>query len=350
MGGAPLVSSWLEGMEPLLRHMLRVSRAFRRARDAVSAWRLLHPRCMPQCGPYCLRSLNASLWVDHVEQELFLAIQLQSFDGTMPFTTEGWAANERALTRHLDATIDAQLKLTEWLNSIAGNTFGSVNDKVDEDVFAPEEFYTCNGGGPFEDLCNMHLSLRPPLHVYDRLNSHDWAVGGTRWTRDDPMLFRMATALLREGDHIADVGAGPGFYSEWLNGTGIFSAIPFDGSPEIERMTRGRVRRLDVTKPLVQRLRGKFNWVLSLEFIEHVPPNYERVILENLAALCTVGAVISWSPDHQTNHVNAQPFAYVIKALQRVGLELDQAATEDLRKASKVSYISRSLGVYRKST
>merc|ERR1719247_3562508 len=62
---------------------------------------------------------------------------------------------------------------------------------------------------------------------------------------------------------VADFGAGSGHYSKWLNDTGLVTAYAFDGSPDIELVTKSVVQTADLGKPL--QLWRRFDWVLCIE-------------------------------------------------------------------------------------
>jgi len=89
---------------------------------------------------------------------------------------------------------------------------------------------------------------------------------------------------------VADFGAGSGHYSKWLNDTGLVTAYAFDGSPDIELVTKSNVLGADLGKPL--QLWRKFDWTLCLEVAEHIPPDLTPAFLSNLDAHTTEGLVL----------------------------------------------------------
>jgi len=54
----------------------------------------------------------------------------------------------------------------------------------------------------------------------------------------------------------------------------------FDGSPFSEQVSSGRVRHLDLSVP--QFGLPLYDWVVSLEVAEHIPPAFEAAYLDNL--------------------------------------------------------------------
>jgi len=54
----------------------------------------------------------------------------------------------------------------------------------------------------------------------------------------------------------------------------------FDGSPYCEQVSEGRVRHLDLSVP--QYGLPIYDWIVSLEVAEHIPPQFEAAFLDNL--------------------------------------------------------------------
>ncbi|CAE8650487.1 unnamed protein product, partial [Polarella glacialis] len=79
---------------------------------------------------------------------------------------------------------------------------------------------------------------------------------------------------------IADFGAGSGHYCSLFNKTGEYCCSAFDGYKNVEKLTHGAVRqlRLDVEFDLGR----QFDWVMSLEALEHIPEDFEAIALSNL--------------------------------------------------------------------
>ena len=114
-------------------------------------------------------------------------------------------------------------------------------------------------------------------------------------------------------------------------------------------MTAGAVRYLDLTVP--QLWLPLYDWVVCLEVIEHVPAQFESIVLENVIRPAKVGVVLSWALPTQPGamHVNARPAKYVEEELRRRRLTLDVDATERLRNGSALSWFQRNTVVYRKT-
>ena len=54
----------------------------------------------------------------------------------------------------------------------------------------------------------------------------------------------------------------------------------YDGAPFSEENSSGAVRYLDLSVP--QLWLGRYDWVVCLEVLEHVPAEFEAVVLDNV--------------------------------------------------------------------
>jgi len=122
----------------------------------------------------------------------------------------------------------------------------------------------------------------------------------------------------------------------------------YDGAPFSEESTNGAVRYLDLSVP--QLWLPPYDWVVCLEVIEHIPAEFESVVLDNVIRPAIVGVIISWALPTQPGgmHVNARPAEYVEEQLTRRGLTIDVDATLRLRNGSELSWFQQNTVVYRK--
>ena len=123
----------------------------------------------------------------------------------------------------------------------------------------------------------------------------------------------------------------------------------YDGAPFSEEATGGRVRYLDLVIP--QLWLPRYDWVVCLEVVEHIPSEFESIVLDNVVRPATVGVVLSWAVPDQPGamHVNPRPFEYVEEVMRRRGLTVDGIATEQLRNGSDLAWFKRNIAVYRKT-
>jgi len=122
----------------------------------------------------------------------------------------------------------------------------------------------------------------------------------------------------------------------------------YDGAPFSEEETAGAVRYLDLAVP--QLWLPRYDWVVCLEVVEHIPEEFESIVLDNIIRPATLGVVLSWALPTQPGgmHVNARPAEYVKEVLTRRGLTLDVDATQRLRNGSALSWFQENAVVYRK--
>ena len=66
----------------------------------------------------------------------------------------------------------------------------------------------------------------------------------------------------------------------------------YDGAPFTEESTSGAVRYVDLTLP--QYWLPRYDWVLCLEVIEHIPRSHEAVVLENVVRPAAEGVVLRY--------------------------------------------------------
>jgi len=145
---------------------------------------------------------------------------------------------------------------------------------------------------------------------------------------------------------VADFGAGSGHYAKWLNDTGLVTAYAFDGSPDIELVTKSVVQTADLGKPL--QLWRKFDWSICLEVAEHIPADLTPAFLRNLDAHTAEGLVLSWARPGLQGLGNANPKSEqeVLRLIsEHTGLQLDSEYTAQLRAAASVAYLAESVMV-----
>jgi len=143
---------------------------------------------------------------------------------------------------------------------------------------------------------------------------------------------------------VADMGAGSGHYSKWLNDTGLVIAHAYDGSPDVELVTKMAVHSADLGRPL--ELWRKFDWVICLEVAEHIPPDLTGIFLRNLDEHATSGIVLSWArPGLQgigfANPRSEQEALDLIR--QHTRLHINGQLTAQLRASSTVAHVGESL-------
>lgn len=165
----------------------------------------------------------------------------------------------------------------------------------------------------------------------------------------DPGLAKWIAGYLDKGRLVRDLGCGTGGYLKVLADAGFTALVGYDGEVPRQRLF-GNVQQCDLT--------AKHDWVcpndaIFLEVAEHVPAQYESVLLDNVAG--AVGAygrlVMSWAVRGQAGHghVNCRNNSEVIPLMAERGFELDGAATEAARKSvTTLPWFKNTLLVFRR--
>ena len=105
-------------------------------------------------------------------------------------------------------------------------------------------------------------------------------------------LFRASTVL--------ELGGGEGHYSKYFREAGIVdNIVSYDGAPNIAEVTGGQVKTADLS---VQQRLPMMDWVLCTEVGEHVPAEFEEVLVQNIVRHARVGVLLSWALPSQTGH------------------------------------------------
>eukprot|EP00928_Gymnodinium_smaydae_P041316 TRINITY_DN2797_c0_g1_i5.p1 TRINITY_DN2797_c0_g1~~TRINITY_DN2797_c0_g1_i5.p1 ORF type:complete len:327 (-),score=36.04 TRINITY_DN2797_c0_g1_i5:236-1168(-) len=159
----------------------------------------------------------------------------------------------------------------------------------------------------------------------------------------------LATGLLDifNGGSILELGAGCGCFSYFWKSHGLKQSS-YDGTANIAELTHSLVRTADLRKPLEEDV---YDWVLSLEVGEHIPPDSEPQFLLNLHSHAKVGIIVSWAVPGQagSHHINLRSNQYVIDKMASAGFAFDRQASESLRGKAEYSWFHNTLMVFRKS-
>ena len=107
---------------------------------------------------------------------------------------------------------------------------------------------------------------------------------------------------------------------------------------------------LDLTLP--QYWLPRYDWVLSMEVFEHIPAQYETVVLDNVDRAAGHGVVLSWAVPGQGGfrHINNRSPAYVNQTMFNRGFRLDRAASDELSEAAEIDWLKNNIRVYTRRT
>lgn len=122
----------------------------------------------------------------------------------------------------------------------------------------------------------------------------------------------------------------------------------FDGAPFVEEKTNKSVSFIDLTVPIYHL--SKYDWVVSIEVAEHIPPQFESIYLDNLVRHANEGVILSWAHPGQTghSHVNNRPAKYIKKEMKLRGFSYDGTITNRLRRSAYADWIKANVNVFRR--
>ena len=187
------------------------------------------------------------------------------------------------------------------------------------------------------------------IHAYEISERGFW-IGTVPWKRKTD--WKLADAIVvflkgEEGKDIVDFGCGEGHYVRYFLENDI-EAEGYDGNPFTPELSNGICKVLDLSKPFY--LGKTFDWVISLEVGEHIPPQYEKIFIENLMRHTKKGIILSWAVKNQggTGHFNEQNNNYIKSIFSKYGYVNDIDAENELRKQSSISWFKNTIMVFRK--
>jgi len=155
------------------------------------------------------------------------------------------------------------------------------------------------------------------------------------WSEEEAQHHQHSEALAKffagyfEWDkRVYDFGCGLGFYVKRLRDAG-FKAYGFEGKPLIKALAKDHTIICDLTNPF--EVDG--GNVICLEVGEHIPKEFEQVILNNICLACDGKLVLSWALPNQPGlgHVNCQPQDYIIAEVCRRGFVYKEELTKEVR-------------------
>jgi hypothetical protein len=163
----------------------------------------------------------------------------------------------------------------------------------------------------------------------------------------DWQLASMLTSIFksRENPFIIDLGCGNGAYTRYFQEKGI-KAQCCDGNPHTPQISSGTCGICDLSKPLNPD--PTYDWVMCLEVAEHVPVEFESVIVENIKKLSDHGIILSWAIPGQGGHghVNERPNEYVRGLFSEY--KENFALEEQLRNVATLPWFKNTIFVFEK--
>ncbi|XP_053408251.1 uncharacterized protein LOC123559766 isoform X1 [Mercenaria mercenaria] len=159
----------------------------------------------------------------------------------------------------------------------------------------------------------------------------------------------LATTLAHffKGKTVGSFGDGPGAYKMAILTTGLVKEYDaYDGAPFCEDTSNGSVLFLDLSIP--QYGLPVYDWILCLEVAEHIPGEFEAIMIDNINRHAREGVILSWATPGQGgySHVNNRSPEYVIAEMEKIGFHYDAQETENIRKGAKHRNLKRNINVF----
>lgn len=150
---------------------------------------------------------------------------------------------------------------------------------------------------------------------------------------------------------VIDFGCGIGFYCKVLQDSG-FNVFAYEGTPDIEKISVFHpITQCDLSKPVTYPEGMITGNIVCLEVGEHVPAEYEAVVLDNICNFAKT-LVMSWATPNQPGigHVNGRTNDWVIEQMKQRGLSLDEKLTAELRALDfdGLTYFKNTVFVFRR--
>lgn len=168
------------------------------------------------------------------------------------------------------------------------------------------------------------------------------------WLRMDGHCFDLSLAKeltkLFRNNKVMDVGCGDGKYVDHLSSHGI-EVKGYDGNP----LTKGNF--CYTADFAVRQNLDLSDWVLCLEVGEHVPMEFEDVLIDNLHRHNKKGIVLSWAVPDQLGkgHFNCRINDYIKGKFKNLGYIVDVVFEKKLRNSvSSCPWLKNTLMVFRK--
>lgn len=185
------------------------------------------------------------------------------------------------------------------------------------------------------------------------LQSGAWQIDGMDASEEHIHDRSLSEGLIRffkyeNVQSIIDLGAGMGNYTDAFRKSGLFSNC-YDGNPNTQKLSDGRCGIIDLSKEVKLM---PHEWTLCLEVGEHVPAEYEDILVQNMDRVNTKGVILSWAVEGQGGygHINCKNNDYIKEKFASLGYINDEQLETDLRDVSSLSWFKETVMVFRKDS
>ena len=215
----------------------------------------------------------------------------------------------------------------------------------DRTVFA-RKFHPKYSARLFKWIKNNILEAKSPV-IGEHGEWYSASLGGHEF---DSKLAAAIAELLRTLDvhTAADFGCGPGWYVAMMRRMGI-AAQGYDANPHTPDISKVfflngfHCQQLDLSEEA--RADNPFEFVMSLEVGEHIPPQFQDTFLDNVAYNSSRYVLLSWAVPGQPGdgHVNMLSNETVIKEMKARGFRYSDAVSISLRKRAGLEWFKDTL-------
>ena len=149
--------------------------------------------------------------------------------------------------------------------------------------------------------------------------------------------------------NVFDFGCSTGYYLDFLsqkikdiNLIGIEPEVTSNKNKKFDN-----ILNYDLSKPFQLEIKGS---IICLEVIEHIPKEFEIVVIENIINHCDDFLFISWARPKQggIGHVNEQSLSYVIELFEKNNFTFLEKESLDARKSSTLPWLKVNFCAFKK--
>lgn len=161
----------------------------------------------------------------------------------------------------------------------------------------------------------------------------------------DEHLSRLLCEVLA-GKTVLDIGCGDGRYVFALRAAGI-AADGVDGNPDTRQVTGGVCTVADISEPVDLEQRDA---VVFLEVGEHIPREYEDVVIDNVTNAAKSLIIASWATPKQSGHghFNCREKTHVCEKFAARGWSYNKPLADRLRQGSSLTWFVQNILVFTK--
>lgn len=164
-------------------------------------------------------------------------------------------------------------------------------------------------------------------------NSGAWSLPEGFMYKFDESFANATLERVLSGGSVLELGAGLGCYTTYFRESKKISKIDgYEGASNVESLTKGFIKHADLS---VKQDFGvlSYDWVVCMEVAEHIPKQFEHILLGNIISPAKKGVLLTWGVPGQNGigHVNLQTNDYVIGIMKDFGFNYDKEKSEYLR-------------------